>query len=143
MSTSRVSFCAVLILGLLLLSRSSVIADPPADDCVETCQEKKYFIFQATLRCAEFPEPSCILCMSGGRCRDTLDGFPPRCAVFKGMDGKEVELNYKIHDPGACTSLCNLNVGKTSQSSPPSTKNPTEFTYTKLTCQPETTPGPE
>jgi hypothetical protein len=139
MSVTRMSFCAILFLGLLLLSRPFVFADPPADDCVVTCQEKKYFIFEGTAGCQEYSMPTCISCANNankdGRCLDTLDGFPPDCAVLKDDAGKAVQITLKSSAAG-CATLCTLNTGAFAQATPSTEKDPTVSTVSRFTCQP-------
>jgi len=139
MSKSRISFCAILFLSLLLLSRPFVFAAPGGDDCVVTCQEKRYFIWEPKSTCSDFSMPTCISCANSsnkdGRCRDTLDGFPPDCAVLKDDAGKEVQITLKVYSKG-CTALCTLNAGAFAQATQSTDPDPDVSTVSRFTCQP-------
>lgn len=134
MSAMRVPFCSALVFGSAFLSQSFARADPPADNCTDTCQNKAFFIAELTGNCYEYAEGDCLFC-SGGRCREAL-ATPPKCKPVPDADGKELKVQVKFHNKGACAALCTLNAGKYSQADKPSSEDFVMGDVTKRTCQP-------
>lgn len=100
-----------LVLGIALLTKGVLFADPPMDPCTtQTCEQKVYFISSPTLECWSFEKAECSWCWQG-RCTTTGPVMPWCNATAKQI----------VHNPwdGTCQPKCNLNFKSYSESTPP------------------------